>query len=61
MRIAVDLLDTPDSILREQITADVEESTGWWVKLLHYVRAGYRERRHWPARTKSFATRSLLT
>jgi two-component system osmolarity sensor histidine kinase EnvZ len=43
MRIAVDLLDTPDSTLREQITVDVEEVDRMVGQLMHYVRAGYRE------------------
>jgi two-component system osmolarity sensor histidine kinase EnvZ len=43
MRIAVDLLDTSDTNLREQITTDVEEVDRMVGQLLHYVRAGYRE------------------
>jgi two-component system osmolarity sensor histidine kinase EnvZ len=43
MRVAVDLLDSSDTALREQITVDVEEVDRIVGEFLHYVRAGYRE------------------
>jgi two-component system osmolarity sensor histidine kinase EnvZ len=44
MRVAVDLVDAPDSELHKQIVADVEEVDRVVGQLLNYVRAGYRER-----------------
>jgi two-component system osmolarity sensor histidine kinase EnvZ len=44
MRVAVDLIDTPDSELHGGIIADVEEIDRIVGQFLHYVRAGYRER-----------------
>ncbi|HEX4378335.1 MAG TPA: ATP-binding protein [Steroidobacteraceae bacterium] len=43
MRVAVELLATADTALREQITAEIEEMDRMVGVFLHYVRAGYRE------------------
>jgi two-component system osmolarity sensor histidine kinase EnvZ len=43
MRVAVDLLESPDPNLIGQITTDVEEIDRIVGQFLHYVRAGYRE------------------
>ncbi len=43
MRVAVELLDTADDALRQQIAAEIEEMDRMVGVFLHYVRAGYRE------------------
>jgi len=43
MRVAVDLLDSSDAALRDQIATDVEEVDRMVGQFMHYVRAGYRE------------------
>jgi two-component system osmolarity sensor histidine kinase EnvZ len=44
MRVAVDLLESSDASLIDQITVDVEEVDRIVGQFLHYVRAGYHER-----------------
>jgi two-component system osmolarity sensor histidine kinase EnvZ len=43
LRVAVELLDTRDTVLTEQMAGEIEEIDRMVGQFLHYVRAGYRE------------------